>query len=820
MLGARPRRLEAAGGPTEPVSPARTAPTGITRRQARLVRDTLRGSLSLAEAARRARVSPAVWRRLRRRYLESKAPPARQMVRADVSQPVRIVRDGAGVAHVFAERARDLFAGQGFAVAQDRLWQLDYLRRRALGRLAEVLGPEALDEDRQSRILGFGRLADQEMEGLAADAAEALDGFAAGVNGWMEAVRRNLPVEFEILDYEPAPWTPRDSVAILRAFWWQLTGRLENLAAAEAATRVLGPLLAAEFLRTESPDEVIMARRGAPPRRAASSGGGGEGAGGSNNWAVSPGRSATGHALLATDPHLPLALPAALHLGHLSGGGYEVAGASYPGAPGIMFGRNERIAWGITNLVASPRDLFVETLDPRDPERYLTAGRWHDLEQQVEDIEVRGGLVRRLTVRSTIRGPLVDELVPALPGAEGVALSLRWVGQERIGDVQAMLDLGRARDWASFRAAAATWRLPIFNLVYADVDGHIGWQAAGSIPVRGEGDRTRGYRPAEDPAHAWRGYIAFETLPYVLDPERGWVATANNKPVEDDDPAPLYGWWAPGYRAARLRQLLDTPGPLAPEDVRRMQQDVYSVRAAQAVPPLRDLLASSGDPVAQRLADLLGGWDFHFRTDSAAAVAFETFFELWHERVIAARFPDGVRPFLVGLGAGSGLALRLITEGRPRRWFPGRSRDGEVVETARGAMAELASRLGKDSERWSWGALHTISLRHPLDGRAGSRSLFRTTPAAAPGTSHVLNNLGYAHGRRFPVTSGPEFRLVADLGDLESTSMILSTGQGGQPGTPRFTDHLPRWLAGDYHVMPWHRAAVERAATGEVQLLP
>src|SRR5262245_32328621 len=209
--------------------------------------------LSIAEAARRARVSPGVMRRLRRRHLASKLPSVRQMVRAGVTRPARIIRDGSGVPHVFAECARDVFVGQGFALAQDRLWQLDYLRRRALGTLAEVLGPEGLDADRQSRILGFGRLAEQELAGIAPEAAEALGGYAAGVNAWIEESWRNLPVEFEILDYEPAPWTPRDSLAVLRAFWWELTGRLDNLAAAEAAIRVLGPLLAAEFLRPESP---------------------------------------------------------------------------------------------------------------------------------------------------------------------------------------------------------------------------------------------------------------------------------------------------------------------------------------------------------------------------------------------------------------------------------------------------------------------------------------------------------------------------------------------------------------------------------------
>jgi penicillin amidase len=754
--------------------------------------------------------------------LQSKLPPARQALQARVRHPVRIVRDGGWVPHVYAESARDLFFGQGLAMAQDRLWQMDYFRRRALGRLAEVLGPEAVLSDCQSRILGFGRLADQEWDGVTAEAAEALEAFAAGVNAWSEAARANLPIEFDILGYEPETWTPRDSLALYRAFLWQLTGRLENLAAAEAARRVLGEALATDFLTTESPDETILPRRAASAARQrapAGATGGGDDAGGSNNWAVAPGRSRTGHALLATDPHLPLALPTGLYLAHLSGGGYNVAGATYPGWPGIIFGHNDRIAWGITNLVASCRDLYVETLRPGMPSQYRLNGGWADFDRRIEEIVVKDARPVRLEVRSTVRGPVVDNLVPPLPDSEGTVLSLRWVGQERLGELPSMLDLCRSRDWESFRKAAARWRLPIVNLVYADVDGHIGWQGVGSIPIRGEGERTRGYRPANDPTHEWRGSIAFDDLPRLFDPEHGWIATANNKPVDDDFPQPLYGWWAPGHRAVRLRQLFERQERFTLENFRRMQFDAYSVRAEQAVPALRQRLATSSEP-ALKLTDLLAPWDYQYRPESAAATVFETFFELWHERVIMARFPDDVRPFLVTLGAGSGLALRLIVEGRPDDWFGDGSLASELSENARATIAELEARLGPDPAAWRWGDVHRISLSHPLDGRPGAGDLFRTPPRPAHGTSHALNNTGYAHGVSFAVTSGPEFRMVVDLGDLDGAGVILTTGQSGQPGSPHYADHLPKWLTGQYDTLPWSPKAVEAAARGELRLEP
>jgi penicillin amidase len=780
--------------------------------------EALRGRITLAEAARRAGVSPTVMRRHRARYLESKLPPARQSLETGVERPVRIVRDAGGVPHVYAETARGLFLGQGFAVAQDRLWQLDYLRRRALGRLAEVLGRDALDADRRSRILGFARLAGEEVEALSPEAAEALEGFAAGVNAWMARVCGNLPIEFEILEYEPEPWTPRDSVAIQRALLWQLTGRLENLAAAEVARRVLGDELAAEFLTTESPDETILGPADGPgPGTRVQATGGADAAGGSNNWAVSPARSVTGRALLASDPHLPFSLPAGLHVVRLCGAGYDVAGATFAGGPGVTFGHNGRIAWGITNLVASPRDLYVETLDPHDAGRYRENGGSAPFSIRREEISVRDGPPITIDVRSTVRGPVVDEIVPRLPGSDGTVLSVRWVGQERLGDVQATLDVDRAHDWQSFRRALSGWRLGVYNFVYADADGHIGWQATGSIPVRGEGDRTRGYRPATDPAHAWRGYIPFEALPSVLDPPRGWVGSANNRPVPDDFPQPIYGWWAPGHRAVRIRQFFESRHQFGPDDFHAMQFDTVSVRAAQAVPPLRDRLARAAD-LRERFLPLLEGWDYRFGPESVAATLFETFFERWWERVIRSRFPAEVQSFLIALGAGSGLALRLIVEGRPEGWFGERSLDAELADVARAALAELTARCGADSTAWRWGAVHQISFKHPLDGRPGTRGLFASPPAEAHGTSHVLNNNGFAHGRRFDVTQGPEFRLVVDLGDLDRAAMTLTTGQSGQPGSPHYLDHLPRWLDGGVVTVPWTRAAVDAAATGEVRL--
>jgi penicillin amidase len=792
--------------------------------------DVLRGRLPRTEAAALSGLPEAAVATAISVLLAAKLPPASLTLKGQgtVQAPVRIVRDGSGTPHIYADTARDLFVGYGFALAQDRLWQIDYYRRRALGRLAEVLGPSAVASDRRHRIIGFAQLADQEIPALSVEAAEALDGFAAGINAWIDQIStigNRLPIEFEILEYVPEPWTPRDSIALMRAFFWQLTGRLDNLAAGEAALRYLGGDLAADFLTTESGDETILpsAHGGGFRLVASGTGGGADSAGGSNNWAVSASRSASGSAMLASDPHLPYMLPVGLYQVHLSGAGYDVAGSGYPGTPGVWFGHNDRIAWGITNLVASPRDVYVETVNPADAGQYRDGDAWAPFETRTETITVKDGEDDTLTVRSTVRGPLVDEIVPlqaeAGPNGEPTAVSVRWVGHEIMGDIQAVLDMNRAGDWAGFRDALSRWRLPVFNLVYADVDGHIGWQATGSVPVRGTGDLSRGYRPANDPAHAWTGYIPFDDLPRMEDPARGWVGTANNRPVAvAEQTVPLYGWWAPGHRAVRLRQLLDDGRTLSAGDMRAMHADTTNLRAAQALPRLPELLAGAA---GTRLLALLQGWDLQMSTDSVAATVFEGFFEQWQQRVITARFPAEVQGFLISNGAGSGLALRLIAEGRPTDWFGDGVQPAAVAEDAAAiALADLEARFGTDPTGWRWGAVHQVSFEHPLHGRPGTDGLFATVPREVAGTGYVLNANSFSHDEPFAVVSGPEYRIVVDLGDLDATTAVLTTGQSGLPGSPHYDDMVEPWTRVAYLPLPHSPAAVEAASTGETRLEP
>ena len=347
-------------------SNGRNGQSGVARD---LLLRVLRGQITRADAARQAGVPETAIDAARDALLAAKLPPASLTLRGHVQQPVRIVRDKTGTAHVYAETARDLFVGYGFALAQDRLWQIDYYRRRALGRLAEVLGPDAValgPPQPAARVRQHRRPGDR--RALTSEEAEALDGFAAGINAWIDQAAEHpalLPIEFEILEYTPERWSPRDSIALMRAFFWQLTGRLENLAAGEAASRYLGADLGADFLTTEAADETILpsASTGRGRLVGAGAGGGADTAGGSNNWAVAPSRSASGSAMLASDPHLPYMLPVGLYQIHLSGAGYDVAGSGYPARPASGSATTTASPGASPTSSASPRDLYVETLD-------------------------------------------------------------------------------------------------------------------------------------------------------------------------------------------------------------------------------------------------------------------------------------------------------------------------------------------------------------------------------------------------------------------------------------------------------------------------
>ena len=761
----------------------------------------------------------------------SRLPDPRAERRVAVAAAVEIRRDRWGVPHIFAAGEDDLLFGLGFAMAQDRLWQLDYFRRRAWGRLAEVLGPEAIGQDVLVRTVGLNRIAARQAEQLAPDTERLLEAFSAGINAVIEESRRAWPLEFDLLGYEPEPWRVGDCLAIWVHKRWYSSGRIPVIALPELARRRLGDdALFAAFLTAEADDESILPP-GSYPAGQTGAGAVGTTVGdpeegiGSNNWVVAGRLCETGRPLLASDPHTPFSSLNERFEFHLCGGGFNTAGATLLGIPAVIFGRNARVAWGLTNNICSQRDLYLERTSSDQPGHFLFDGRWEPARELVETIAVRGGDAVRLPVRFSRNGPIVNALLPD-PARGGDPVSLRWMGATLSDEVSCLLAANRAESSAAFREALRAWRTPSWSFVFADVDGHIGYQAVGGLPIR-EGVE-RGYRPGWESDHQWQGIIPFNALPALADPPRGWVASANNRTAPDDFPYPLGGTWSSSHRARRIRQLIEGQGVFhgsqgrerPPPEFVGMHQDQVSLRALEALPPLLAVLDGAAGRAAEARA-LLAAWDGRMGTELAAAAIFAAFSRHWSARVAAERF--GPQEAELFTGAVGGLAIELLSEDR-HGWFRAPAERPAAIRGAMdSALEELAGRLGTDMDSWAWGRLHTLTLHHPLSGRGDLGALLDRGPVAVGGSAVTLCNTGFdaPYDAGFEIVSGANFRIIADLAmDPPGLWAVSAAGQSGQPGSPHYCDQTGAWLAGRYHLLTLTTAAAQVEAESGFVLRP
>ena len=745
-----------------------------------------------------------------------RVPAATGTVRGSgLTGAARIERDRWGIPHVHATNDADLFFAFGYATAQDRLFQLDFVRRRARGRLAEVLGPEAVESDLLYRTIGLGSIADREVDTLPGEVRALLTAYSAGVNAVIDASRDNLPIEFDLLDYRPDPWQPADSLAILGDFRWYLTGRFPVIVIPELVKRALGegPLYQ-EFLEGELDDESILlpGEYAAAPavrgRAGITSGDSGDGSG-SNNWVLAGTRTTTGQPLVASDPHIPFAAVSIWQEVHLGGGSFQVAGVALAGTPAVMIGRNVDVAWGITNNICSQRDLYQEKTDPAHPGCFLFDGTWEPARVRDEVIHVKGAEPVRKVVRASRNGPIVDEVLPGPARGTG-PVTLRWLGAEPCGWLTALLNMNRARNAAELRAATRPWLVPTFSLVFADRQGHIGYHCAGRIPVRRLAER--GYRPGWDPRHQWDGVLSFEDMPYLDDPARGFLITANNRVAGDDYPFPLSGTWAIGHRAGRCRELLQAAPKRSRQDCQAFHQDVHSGRATAALPGLLAALAGDPEPRVAKAAGLLAEWDARSTPESIPAALFNVFFAQWCLRVTRERFPEETESFLAANAMG--LAARLL-HGDRAGWFGTTDRVQAIREAFHATLDELTTRLGPDMNTWAWGRLHILWQPHFLSGRGELGQLLDRSGLPMGGdASTVCCSAPDAEHHAF---TGAGYRMVADLADPNAGLWAIEVGStSGHPGSPHYDDQLTPWSEGRYHYLP---LAGARAAGEEVTVL-
>ena len=751
--------------------------------------------------------------------LRSRLPRPDGNMPATVTSPVTIARDGRGVPHVFAGNDRDLFIAFGLAMAQDRLFQLDFLRRKAKGELAAVIGRKGLETDVVARTVGMHLLAQQEWDNLPPETRDLLTAFTEGINHWINSDAPR-PIEFSLLDYEMEPWQPTDCLAIESDFRWYLTGRLPVIATPELAKRVLGDGdLYREFLLGEEDEESIVhagefSPVAVPSRNMGHSFSSPEEGTGSNNWVVNGDRSVSGLPLVASDPHIAMEAVSCWYQVRLTGGSFDVAGMAAVGMPAVMFGRNPSVSWSITNNICSQRDLYQEQINPENPDLAFFNGEWEKVLVRPEVIQVRGEDRVTKTVRTTRNGPIVDELLPVEAAATG-PVSLNWVGLHGGGWLTAMLDMDRAQNVDEFRAALEPWHVPTFALLFADTQGNIGFQASGRLPHRTVAERA--YRPGWEPEHQWQGLIGPEGMPQLKNPDRGWIATANNRVAPDDFPQPMEGRWGSGHRARRLRRLLVEQDKHDLGSFAGFQRDHLSMRAVECVPPLLETLAASKEVNLTLNSSILAlqKWDCCMDEDSAAALIFNVFFTFWSERVAAERFADNLTTYMGGFAGG--IANRLLSSD-PHGWFVA-DREEAIRLTYASCIDYLCGRFGAEVSQWKWGDVHRTTLNHWLSGFGDLGLLLNLPSVPVRGDMITVGNTGC--GADWSAKTGGGYRLISDMATSPPSLIAVDVAsQSGQPGSPHYNDQFSTWQAGEYFRITLDREITLNEAKHVTELTP
>jgi len=766
----------------------------------------LRGTQPIDEICAAANVTRAAFLAARDAFMRRLATIGDARITGPVGRPVEILRDRAGIPHVFASLTTDLYFGVGFAMAQDRLWQMDRLRRRALGRQAEILGPAYVASDSAHLTVGIDEMAAREPALMDGETHALVAAFVAGINRRIEAAGKELPIEFQVLDCAPAPFTVSDIVAIARGLWWSLNGRIDRIAAAEAARFLPTEALRTAYLTPEASENLVLPGGIAGPAPGAPAGSDNDT--GSNNWAVTGARAATGAPLIAGDPHQPFWVPSSWYEFGLHGPEDHAAGCGHPGVPGLWWGSNGQIAWTLTNNMASCRDLYREDVDPADPTLYRDGDTWRRFGERSVAIPVRGEVARAQVIRSTVRGPIVNALIPPVAEGGDPPLSLRWVGAEHLDDLRALIGIGRARDWTGFRAALRDWSVAVFNFIYADARGNIGYQMSGRLPVRGR--VAYGFRDANDLADRWVRKIAFEDLPHACNPSRGYVASANQRIVPADYPEPIYGAYSQGHRGVRIDQAFaDMPHPDRAAMI-ALQNDVKGTRAERMCPHILRHLTSAE---TRLVADALSGWDYDYTLTSIAPTVFETFMFLWQRAVLAVHLPARLLDLTQQQ---SGLAVALLED--PAIPYFETGTPAMVRDVAQRSVAHLRRTLGDDPSGWAWGRVHIAHWRHPIATPAIADG-FDVGPHAVDGGSHTVRNTG---GELPPhaANSGAEYRIVVDFADADSFLAVQNIGNSGVPGSPHYRDQFQPWLRGEYHVVHLRRDRLEADVESTTVIAP
>ncbi|MEI6680216.1 MAG: penicillin acylase family protein [Mariniphaga sp.] len=731
---------------------------------------------------------------------------------------VTVIRDSFAIPHIYAQNEHDLYLSAGYAMAQDRLWQMDLLRKVTQGRLSEIFGKDLVDTDLLFRLLRFPEKSRKVLSTSDPKIRAGIESFADGVNQFIAQAGKNLPPEFGILGYQPEPWLPEHSINLIGYMAWDLSTGWTCEILLDQMRQKLGPDLSrymlpdmdsvhktaiypdfkldkssAEVLTKLSKTASVIDELGLDVFR------------GSNNWAVSGKKSTTGKPLLANDMHLGLNIPGIWYQMHqVIPGKLNVTGVVLPGEPMVIAGHNDSIAWGFTNVMTDDADFYQETINPQHPDQYLLNGAWKDLLKVEEKIRIKGGDSVIFVNRYTHRGPIISELKKL----KGKVLSMKWLGSEESDEIQTVYLLNRASNWNDFRNALKTFRSVNQNAVYVDVKGNIGLQSTIGIPIR-EGNRSLVY-PGDTTRYDWKGLVPFDELPFTFNPECGYVASANCKTAPADYPYHISDWYILPYRMDRIVEMLKEKEKLSPDDFKKMQGDQKSKMAGKFTPYfLSHLTDKNGLSITEKAVyDLMGKWDYTMLKERPEALIFEKWYYLTGINLVK----DQMDSLMLTQFAGQKIFFENFMENMlvaPGGSWTDDVNTKEVTETFgaiiqssfQQTVREFTLEFGNEPMAWEWGDSHKFTLAHPLSKvKILDRALnLSRGPNAVGGSFHTVGPYENPLNKNSEVNHGASERHIFDAGNWDRSLTIIPTGTSGIPASKHYCDQTESYLSNKYH---------------------
>lgn len=763
---------------------------------------------------------------------------------------IDILRDKAAIPHIYAEQKLDAFFGLGYVHAQDRLWQMEFMRRIGQGRLAEIFGKSSLNTDIFLRTLGMQRAAASAWEELAPDIRAIVDAYIAGINSVIHGNRTHkLPPEFSLLRLKPEAWTGPQIMVMNKVMAWQLSGNFDTELLRSQFIQAVGKERASQILAPypvngpsivtwpvpnlrqtpdmESTPTIASTADGyqqlseleQATRRVAGEGARFKDVLGSDSWVVDGSMSVTGKPLLANDPHLGVEIPLTWYLAHLSAPELDVIGATIPGSPAVVIGRNAKITWGLTNLNPDVQDLFREHIDPTGKQAEYQE-QWEDMHIYDEIIQVKGEAAITCQVRITRHGPLISDALNETAARRNSSstqealepLALRWTALDKQDStLEAFIRINEAHNWQTFKDAVRLFVAPGQNFLYADTEGNIGYQASGNIPLRASGD---GSTPGEGWSghNDWLGYVPFEELPSNYNPPEHYIVAANQRPASPDYPHFLGREWSSTYRAERISELLQSKDTFSAQDFIAMQADTISKHAQELLPHILPLVKPQ-DSFAHSALELLSTWDKNMAGESAAAALYGAWFRLLPRAVLKDELDiDLIANYEWRFQFVGRFITQTFASYRQEEQSAEASIDCAAIanQTFHQAVADVKHRLGGDPQRWRWSKLHHLMLVHQPLGRNKYLGFFLNRKIESQGDCGTLNYAPISYEPAYQQIGAAGYRQIVDLANPEQSLFMHLAGQSGHFLSPHYADYLSAWKRMNYHCMRTEHKVIKK----------